>query len=57
MYKLTSCEICGSDIFASGGCCGDDQVLIFKCPCGQTYIDKLEGRIKEENIKDNKVGE
>lgn len=54
MYKLTNCGTCGSDIFSTGGCCGNPQVLIFKCPCGQEYMDTLE---KKNKVKLDKRGE
>lgn len=44
MYKLTVCGICGTDIMQEG-CCGNETV-IFKCPCGETYLKDLENKNK-----------
>jgi len=44
MYKLTSCPICGSDVLATGGCCGNPLVMVYKCPCAEKALEEQESK-------------
>lgn len=48
MYVLTRCPVCNTEIMATGGCCGEPMIKVYKCPCGQKALEELEDGSKRE---------
>lgn len=55
MYKLTVCGVCGSEIMQEG-CCGN-ETIIYQCPCGEKYLEKIADNNKKKSDQRNNLKE